>query len=147
MWRCPHCQISAPVGSARVSPGLFKQADPQMGHFLELALYRHQRRIRHLVIPILWTSGTYRRFDRGSRRPRHLASTLQLIQDIERKTYDKEDSKVGPCKHSAKQKAFVTVLAGPVFLSLRPEKAPCTSGGLFRAFRKSGRGGDGRGYI
>lgn len=50
-------------------------------------------------------------------------------------------------KHSAKQKAFGTVLAGAVFFSLRPRKAPMTSGGLFGALGKSGRRGGGRGII
>ncbi len=44
-----------------------------------------------------------------------------------------KDYKVGPSKQGAKQKAFVTPLAWPVFLLLRSGKAPCSIGGLFRA--------------
>ncbi len=50
---------------------------------------------------------------------------------------------VGPSKHSAKQKAFVTVLAWSVFLLPRPGKAPGSSGGLFQALKKAG--GEGMG--
>jgi len=49
---------------------------------------------------------------------------------------------VGPCKHSAKQKAFGTVLAWAVYFLLRRPKAPISSGGLLGAFeRREERGG------
>ena len=53
----------------------------------------------------------------------------------------------GPCKHSAKQKAFGTVLAWAVYFLLRRPKAPMSSGGLLGAFERRGEGGGGWGYI
>lgn len=49
---------------------------------------------------------------------------------------------MGPCKHSAKQKAFGTVLAWAVYFLLRRPKAPISSGGLLGASeRREERGG------
>ena len=54
---------------------------------------------------------------------------------------------VGPSKHSAKQKAFVAVLAWSVILLPRPGKAPGSSGGLFQALIKAGGEGLGGAYF
>ena len=53
----------------------------------------------------------------------------------------------GPCKHSAKQKAFGTVLAWAVYFLLRRPKAPMFSGGLLGAFGRREERGDGWGFI
>jgi len=140
-----HSYVPALVGRARFSPWLFKKADFQMGHLLKLALYRHLRRIRHLVSRFFLTSDTYRRFVRGSRNPGQQASTPKLRKDIESTTMRERFKKVGPSKHSAKQKAFVAALAWSVFLLLRPGKAPYFRGGLFPALKKAGGEGMGGG--
>jgi hypothetical protein len=57
------------VGRARLNPWLFEQADFQIGHLLEFALYRCQRRIKHLVPRFFQTSDTYRRLIRGLCEP------------------------------------------------------------------------------
>jgi hypothetical protein len=47
------------IGSSGTCPfqPLANQADPKMGHLLELAHSRRQRRIKHLVNPILFDIG------------------------------------------------------------------------------------------
>jgi hypothetical protein len=68
-----------------------------------------------------------------------------LIRKVGGKDMVENFLKEGPSNHGAKQKAFVTVPAWPVYLLLRSGKPPSSIGGLFLPF-KSGRGeGDERG--
>ncbi len=120
---------SALVEHARFSPWLFKKADFQMGHLLELALYRHQRRITHLVIRFFPTSDTYRRLVRGSRDSGHQASTPKLPKDIEGGTRQAQRQTKTVCHCACVVRLYVTTAW----------KSPKFPWGAFPGLDKSGR--------
>lgn len=98
--------FSALAGSARFGPWLVAQADPEMGHFLELAPFS----------PSANEASCYP--DSFRDRARIEGSIAGRTDDPDYQSghvaAEKRRDEVGPSKHSAKQEAFVTVLAWSV---------------------------------